>query len=297
MKDSPDANAGSAQIQDRGYRTFDGERNGVAAAMWTTMVQGLRSVLGIGRPAKTKILPVICAAIAFVVPGVFVGLAVFIPSELLDPNEVATYADFYSFIIAAIVLFTGLVAPEVLTGDRRTGMIGLYLSTPLTRTTYLIAKVGAVAVALSIVTIGPGMLLLIGYTFAGAGPGGLMDWLTTLAQIVAAGAVISAVYAAISMAFSAITDRRAFASAGTILCLLVATSVSASLVEGADLSENYHLLNLFVAPFDLVAHIYGETDGLAYDLAVTRLILGNLAWVVAGFGITWWRYLRMEVTR
>ena len=65
----------------------------------------------------------------------------------------------------------------------------------------------------------------------------------------------------------------------------------------ADLSENYHLLNLFVAPFDLVAHIYGETDGLAYDLAVTRLILGNLAWVVAGFGITWWRYLRMEVTR
>jgi len=265
--------------------------------MRTTMVQGFRAVLGIGRPAKSKILPAICAVIAYVPTIVFVGLAVLIPGDLLDPNEVATYSDWYGFIISALVLFTGLVAPEVLTGDRRSGMIGLYLSTPLTRSTYLAAKLASVGLTLAIVTIGPGLLLLLGYSFVGEGPGGLVEWVKTFFQIVAAGAVISGVYAAVSMAFSSITDRRAFASAGVILCLVVSAAVSGSLVEVAELNENIYLLNLFIAPFMLVAHIYGETESLEPDLSLSALVLGNLAWMVAGFGITWWRYLRMEVTR
>ena len=293
----PVAESPAAEILDRGYRTFDGERGGVGQAMWSTTVQGLRSVLGIGRSAKAKILPVITVVIAYVPSIVFVGLAVLIPDDLLDPNEVATYSDWYGFIISALVLFTGLVAPEVLTGDRRSGMIGLYLSTPLTRTTYLASKLASVGITLAIVTIGPGLLLLLGYSFLGEGPDGFVAWIKTFFQIVAAGAVISGVYAAVSMAFSSITDRRAFASAGVILCLVVSAAVSGSLVEVAEFSDNLYLFNLFIAPFNLVAHIYGETDNLQEDISALALVLGNLSWIVAGLGFTWWRYLKIEVTR
>ena len=68
--------------------------------------------------------------------------------DILDPNEIADYASYYGFITAAILLFAGLVAPEVLVGDRRNGMLATYLSTPLHRGTYLVAKAAAVLLTL-----------------------------------------------------------------------------------------------------------------------------------------------------
>ena len=40
----------------------------------------------------------------------------------------------------AVLVFVAFVAPEVLCPDRRTGMLGLYLASPLTRDTYLVGK-------------------------------------------------------------------------------------------------------------------------------------------------------------
>ncbi len=286
-----------ARILDRGYRTYDGERGGSLNAMRTVSIQGLRAVLGIGRPAKAKILPVISAIIAFVPAVVFVGLAVLLPGGVLDPNEIATYSDYYGFIISALALFTALVAPEVLTADRRTGMIGLYLSTPLTRSTYLVAKLAAVGVTLAIVTIGPPLLLLIGYTFENEGPDGFIEWWKVLLRIVASGIVVSGVYAGVSMAFASMTDRRSLASAGVVLSLVVSAAVTSALVDAADMSRNLFLLNLLVAPFELVSRIYGENNGSEPGIATASVVLANLAWVVAGLGFTWWRYQRMEVTK
>ena len=286
-----------AQILDRGYRRYDGERGGQLAAMRTVAIQGFRSVLGLGRPARSKVLPVISAVIAYLPAIVFVGLSVLIPGDFLDPTDIADYAGYYGFIVSALALFTALVAPEALTGDRRTGMIGLYLSTPLTRTTYLAAKLAAVAPTLAIVTIGPVMLLLIGYTFENRGPDGFDGWLLVFGRIVLSGAVVSAVYASVSMAAASITDRRALASAGVILTLIVSAAVGDALVDAAELSGNFQLLNLLGVPFELVYRIYGQDDGPLPDLDTLAVIATNLGWIVAGLGLTWWRYLRMEMTR
>lgn len=285
-----------ARILDRGYRPYDGIRGGRANAIRAVAVQGFRGVLGIGRPARAKILPVVSAVIAFVPAVVFVGLAVLLPDGVLDPHEIADYSGYYAFIISALALFTALVAPEVLTGDRRTGMIGLYLSTPLTRSTYLIAKLTAVAMTLAIVTVGPLLLLLIGYTFENAGPDGFLEWLKVLARIIVSGAAVSAVYASVSMAFSSLTDRRSLASAGVIAALVVSAAVTSSLVEAADMSESVYLLNLLVAPFELVTRIYGEDNGAISSVGTTLVVAANLGWIAAGLGLTWWRYQRIEVT-
>jgi len=293
MSDLPDDRA---RILDRGYRPYDGERGGPLNAIRTVAIQDFRSVLGIGRSAKSKILPLVCAIIAFLPAVVFVGFAVLF-SGLLEPDEVASYAGYYTFIISALALFTALVAPEVLTGDRRTGMIGLYLSTPLTRTTYLVAKVIAVAMTLAIVTIGPPLLLLIGYTFENAGPDGFLEWLKVFGRIIVSGVAVSAVFAGVSLAFSSMTDRRSLAAAGVIAALVVSAAVTSALVDAADMSESIHLLNLLVVPFELVSRIYGENDGPLSTLETAPVVLANLAWITLGLGLTWWRYQRIEVTR
>ena len=66
-------------------------------------------------------------------------------------TDLPTYGEYYGFIVSAIIVFVAFVAPEVLCTDRRTGMLGLYLASPLTRDTYLLAKAIAVAVVLATV--------------------------------------------------------------------------------------------------------------------------------------------------
>ena len=149
-----------------------------------------------------------------------------IVGDILDPNEIADYASYYGFITAAILLFAGLVAPEVLVGDRRNGMLAMYLSTPLKRSTYLVAKAVAVLLTLAMVTLGPPLLLLIGYTFENAGPDGPGDWLIVLLRIFVSAFAVCGALTAVSMAAASLTDRRAFASIGVVLLALASPAVA-----------------------------------------------------------------------
>src|SRR6187431_746375 len=249
---------GDAQIAARGFQPYEGPRSGVAGAIRSVSVESVRATLGLGRPARTKIFPVAAVAIAYVPAIVFVGISVLIPGDLLDPNEVADYASYYGFITLAIILFSALVAPEVLVSDRRNGMLAMYLSTPLHRGTYLTAKMIAVAVTLGLVTLGPPILVLLGYTFDGSGPDGVGNWMATLLRILVSGIAVSAALTSISMAASSLTDRRAFAAIGIVLIVLASPILAAALVEGAGLSPYWWMISLFSMPFELVNRIYGQ---------------------------------------
>jgi ABC-2 type transport system permease protein len=284
-----------AHIVDRGFQRYEGVRAGVPQAIGSVAWQSMRATLGLGRPARHKIFPVIAIAIAYVPAIVFVGLSVLI-SDLLDPNEIADYASYYGFITAAILLFAGLVAPEVLVGDRRNGMLALYLSTPLHRGTYLVAKGIAVLATLAMVTLGPPLLLLIGYTFANVGPDGLGDWLVVLLRIFVSAFAVSGALTAISMAASSITDRRAFASIGVILLALATPAVASALVDGAELSANWRLIDVFSMPFELVFRIFGESGSFP-ELSTLNIMLVNAGWVIGGLAVVALRYSRMVVAR
>ena len=98
------------------------------------------------------------------------------------------YGDYYGFVTAAILLFVAVVVPDVMCTDRQTGMLGLYLAAPLTRDTYLAMKAAAVTSVITVVTFGPPVLLLIGYSLLDLGPGWPRDGLVLVVRIVAAGA-------------------------------------------------------------------------------------------------------------
>ena len=285
-----------ARILDRGYRRYDGPRLGARGAIGSLTRQSALRALGLRRTFWAKVFPLLSAIIAYLPATVFVGITALFPDELLDPDAVIPgYGEYYSFITAAIVVFVALVGPEVLCPDRRDGMLGLYLASPLTRDTYLLAKALAVVPVLAIVTVGPPLLLLVGRTFADAGPETFGDFLTILARMLVSGLAISAAYTAISLAAASLTDRRAVASAGVILLLLV-TSVATTVLVELGGSERLLLLNLFLLPFELVQRIYGEL-GAEPTLATSELVAANVAWTLGAGLLVRERYRRLQVTR
>jgi ABC-2 type transport system permease protein len=268
--------------------------------MRSLVLHSVQRALGLKRPFWQKILPALAVLIAYVPAVVFIGLAVFLSDTLLEDTDLLpTYADYYGFISAAIVVFTAFVAPELLCTDRRTGMLGLYLASPLTRDTYLLAKAVATVALLALVTLGPPLLLLIGLTIVGQGPDGPLDLLVLLGRMVVGGLAVAVLPASLSLAVSATTSRKAAASAAIILILLASSTVSGALVEGADASPYFFLLDLLGLPFELVQRIYDSPVGVdaAFTLTDGTIVAAYLAWT-AGFSLfTWLRYRRLTVTR
>ncbi len=284
-----------ARILDRSYRRYEGERRGVAGAVRSLAWNSALRALGLRRSLWAKVLPLLSVGIAYVPAMVFVGIAALLPEQLVEGTGLLPgYADYYGFISAAIVIFVALVGPEVLCADRRYRTLGLYLASPLTRDTYLLAKVLAVVPVLALVTLGPPLLLLIGLTLAGAGPDGVVQFVTVLARVVAGGLVISAAYTAVSLAAASLTERRALASAGVILVLLVSGVATTSLVlTGVD--ARILLLNLGLVPFELVQRIYGEVGEA--QLSTLELVIANVAWTLGAGVVVRERYRRLRVTR
>ena len=143
----------TAEIFDRGYRTFDGERAGLGQAMRSVAWHTTRSILGIGRKGRHKVFPIIVAVIAFLPSIAFLALAVLI-GDLLEGELQPEYWELFGLPIVAVTVFATLVAPEAIVRDRRDGMLRLYLSTPLTAPTYLTAKFVAVMTSMAIVVAG-----------------------------------------------------------------------------------------------------------------------------------------------
>jgi ABC-2 type transport system permease protein len=218
---------------------------------------------------------------------------------LANQHLVPSYPEYYSFISAAIVVFSAFVAPELLCTDRRTGMLGLYLASPLDRNSYLAAKAVSVVALLALVTLGPPLLMLVAFTLIGRGPDGPAELLRLFGQILLGGAVVALLQASLSLAVSSTTTRKAAASAGVILFLLASAAVSDALVKGADASPDLFCLNLFQLPFELVRRIYGDVSP---DLAVASIPTGTLvtayaAWTIAFAGFTWLRYRKVTADR
>lgn len=289
---------GDARILERGYRRYEGERRGLSHSIWTVVLHSVQRVLGIKRTIWQKIVPAGAVAMAYIPAIVFVGVAALVDDVRIVDDLLPSYAEYYGFVTAAILVFSAFVAPELLCTDRRTGMVGLYLSSPLDRDRYLLAKAGAVGLILSLVTVGPVLLLLVSFVFEGSGPEGPLDVLSALGRIVLGGLGISALHGTLSLGVSSFTDRKAVASAAIVVLLLVSGVLVDSLVEAGGPPELY-AFHLPLLPFALVYRIWGEqVGGEEIDQVATWLIvLANLAWTLGFAAVARRNVHRLQVTR
>jgi ABC-type transport system involved in multi-copper enzyme maturation permease subunit len=175
-------------------------------------------------------------------------------------------------------------------------MLGLYLAGPLDRNRYLLAKAGAVLAVMLLITLGPLLFMFAAFVAAGHGPS-LGETPELLLQIFVVGVVAALGYAALSLAVSSFTTRRAAAAVGVVLLLFVPVIVARSAIESADAPDALDLLSF---PFVISELSYRVFDEFHYEgvpieeLSTSAVAAGAAAWIVAGALVCWLRYRRTE---
>jgi ABC-2 type transport system permease protein len=298
-----------ARIFEPGYRPYRGPRLGQRHAVWALARHTAERIMGLKRPARYKVLPFAAVAIAYLPAVAFIGIVALLPSGRTRLADlVPGPGRYYGFITAAIILFAALAAPEALCPDKRSRFLGVYLSSPLNRSTYLLAKAIAVVGVLLLVTLGPPLLLLIGLALQDEGPRSFAAFMGTLAQILGAGVALSLMFGAISLAIPSLTDRRALASAGSLLLILGSGAITSAVVFGLGGPKNLLALALNRLPFELALRIFtlrglptGPDRGLGLidssPLSTTVVVTASIALTVVAAAVTWWRVVGTEVTK
>ncbi len=248
------------------------------------------------RPIWTKILPILVVFLSYVPAIVFVGLVALTKNDPNVASELPRYSDYYKNVVLAVLLLTAFSAPDALCPDRRTGMLGIYLASPLTRDTYLLGKALAVFTALMLVTTGPELLMLVANSLQGSGVGTASNTTLMALRIVGAGVAVSALFTSLSMAISSLTDRKGFATAAIILTLLASGAVAGAL--GVD-RPAFALIDLAAGlPNALTTRIFGVPAFEDSDAVSTGAVyLAALAWTVVGVVVVQVRYRLLRVTR
>ena len=234
--------AREAEVFDLGYQRYTGPREGRNWARLALFENGVRTVLGIGRGGRAKILPV-GLFLAVITPAVvFVTILAF-----LDPiaGDDATQfipgpADYYSIVSVILIIFGAIMAPELLCPDRRDNVLPLYLVRPLTSTDYLIARFLAFfAIVLVLVYAGQIVLQAGLILTAGDQVDYIRDNWQDVPRILFMGVLIATFISVGPLAVAAFTTRRAYAAAFIIAAWLLLNSISDGLTFQECISEEF----------------------------------------------------------
>ena len=225
-----------AEVFDLGYQHYTGPREGRNRARMALFQNGVRTVLGIGRGGRAKILPVLLflgvmsPAVVFVIILSFIGEAGadFIPGP----------ADYYGIVGVVLIIFSAIMAPELLGPDRRDNVLPLYLVRPLTSTDYILARFLAFfVIALALVYAGQIVLQAGLILTADSQIDYIRDNWTDVLRILFVGIVVALFISVAPMSVAAFTTRRAYAAAFVIAVWLLTTSVTNALTAETCTSE------------------------------------------------------------
>jgi ABC-2 type transport system permease protein len=303
----PSGSSRGGSIYDLGYRGYEGPRLGRRGAISALLVHSLRTAYGLGRGARSKVVPVGLVVMALLPSLLALGILALIAQlgeagEAMQAISPVRYETLFPFVATLVFLFCAAQAPELFGRDQRAGVLPLYFSRAVSRFDYAAARTLGLLGALLILVLGPQLLLLVGRVLVAEDViDGFMTEATELPAIIAAGLVIATVVGTISAAISALTPRRAYATVAVIAIFLI-PNIAASLLVQLDtglLGQVTVLLSpadvldgvnawLFEARPDNVAIRAADLPGQAYLAAAVAWIAGSL--LVLGH-----RYRSMQV--
>ena len=279
------------EIFDIGYQHYDGPRGGRLRAIWSLWVNGFRTTLGLGRGARAKILP-FGMLIATVAPaaGVVLLATIFGPEEDVIPS----HEDYYGLISILLLLFSAIVAPELIIPDRRSGVINLYLVRPITAIDYVAAR-WASFLGLSLILVYSGqVLLLIGFLLTAGDPVDYLrdNWLD-IPKFLAAGALVALFVTTIPLAVSSFTTRRTYAAAVVIAVFVISVPVAGMLTSSeCEFSERTTSegANVQTSRCEYVTGDAAKWFALL-DVGRAPIILSNMIFDAEGTGDPVWRLI------
>ncbi len=283
-------------IYDRGYRHYEGIREGRPRMIKALVLAGIRRTLGLKRSWRTKVVPWGLLVIALAPVVAFVGIRV-VAGDAVD--ELIGYAQYLRIVSLVLLLFAATAGPELLCPDRQSNVLALYFTRPLSRADYLLAKAAALLVVMGLIAVLPLIVLLVGNVLtAPAAMTYLGDHLADIPRILLAGCVLTIYYSAISLAIASLTERRSIAVAVQLGAFLASGTVAGIVFFAAHFSGRrwVSLLALQQLPDRFVDWVFGEPlqqgsmaaeagfTGPVYLVAivvVTSLACGLLAWRIS----------------
>ena len=289
-------------IYDRGYRHYDGPREGRSRRITAILVAGIRRVLGLKRNWKTKVVPFGLIVAAFGPVLAFIGIRLLVGDAA---GQFLGYADYFSIVAVILLLFAATAAPELLCPDRRQHVLALVFTRPVTRPDYLAAKLGALLLLMGLVAliaIVPLVVLFLGNTLtADSAATYLGDHLGDLGRILVAGSALTVFYSVVALAAASLTDRRAVATAG-LLGVFLGTSALANILfftAQFDGRRWVAFLSLSGLPGRFVDWLFGagfDPGTLAYQAGFTGLgyLVAMAVVVVVAAALLTWRVLRLR---
>jgi ABC-2 type transport system permease protein len=286
-------------IYDRGYRHYEGPREGRWRRVRAIVVASIRRALGLKRNWKTKIIPWGLLVLAFGPVFAFIGVRVLVGEAV---GEFLGYGRYLRIVAALLLLFAATAGPELLCPDRRQNVLVLIFTRPVTRADYLLAKVAALLLVVGLIAVVPLVVLFLGNTFtADSAATYLRGHLDDLGRILVAGVVLTVFYSVVALAAASLTDRRALATAG-LLGLFLATSALANILFFTTRFEGrrwFALLSLGGAPGRFVDWLFGDgfdQGTLAQQAGLSGTVyLTEMAVIVALAGaLLAWRVLRLR---
>ncbi len=303
----------TGELFDLGYQHYDGPREGRMRARKAVFFDGFKTTLGLGRGSAAKILPMLLFGAAMA-PAVIMAIIASITNNLL---ELPGHAIYYQIVSIVLLLFSAIIAPELLCPDRRNGVISLYLVRPLTITDYLAARwLAFFAITLLLVYSGQ-IVLLVSLVLSAADPLEYLqnNWLD-VPRILAAGFLLAAFITTLPLAVSAFTDRRAFAAA-FVIGLFVISAAAGGILAGCDenrdrdragecepitgdLAKWFGLVDVSLVPNNVNNMIFdAEDEGRRSRLTAELPRIVPIGWYVILTGglafALWLRYQRITV--
>ena len=278
----------TTRIHNIGYRNYEGPRLGRAYARRSLYSQSLRGAYGLGRSAKSKVLPMILFAVMCLPAAIIVAVAV--ATKLKDlPLDYTRYAIVTQAVIG---LFLAAQAPQSVSRDLRFKTVPLYFSRPIERIDYVLAKYGAMASALFVLTAAPLVVLYIGSLLAKMD---FADQTKGFAQGMLSVALLSVLFGGIGLVMAALTPRRGFGVAAVIATMTItygAVSTVQAIAWETGSPEVIKWLGLF-SPVTLIDGVQtaflgatsafpgeagpGAGPGVVYLLVVLALVAGSYA--------------------
>ncbi|WP_336212932.1 ABC transporter permease [Nonomuraea sp. LPB2021202275-12-8] len=234
-----------SEIYDIGYRHYDGPRLGRGQATLALAVHSLRGIFGLGRTARSKIMPFALATIMLLPAIVSIALMALVQERGLP------YSGFAVIMQAVVAIFLASQAPTVVAPDLRFKVLPLYLSRPIAIGEYVGAKVAAMTVALFLLVAAPLTLIYVGELLIDLeGPPLTGEFFGALAMAL----VLALLLSTFGLAIASLTPRRGLGVASVIAAYLLCSAA--------------------------VPVIYGTLSMSGYDAAARWAWLANPFWLV-----------------
>lgn len=275
-------------IHDIGFRHYDGERFGRAWVRRSLLSETVRGIFGLGRPALAKAMPWTLVAFLTVPPLVMALVLVLTKQDTLPTS----YSQYPASFWPLIALFVGGAAPYCVSRDLRHGVMPLYLSRPMARFDYVVAKFAGLALAIFGVLALAETMLLIGALLAKLPPGDqFQGWFGGLLMC----ALLAVELSALSLVVAAFTPRRGLGVGIIMTGLIMGSGMVETLVNITHEKELTSVSRFLPAldPFSLVDGVarsaLGESPFRIYDYptGVGAAVTYLLVWAAVVSGCLW----------